>query len=633
VAEHQSRLLILDNIDAEPALNAVHLLLGRLNGGHVLLTSRLSRFPRGIERLDLDVLSLDAAAEFLLVGTATGRRQAADDADQARALAEELGGLALALEMAAATIEANLSIASYRALWRENRARVIGWIKPEIAGYRGAMAQAWQTSVDQLTAHGRRLLERLAFLATDPVPQFLLDMQVPRADADKNHIIEGRANGDTPPVRSADAENARAALDELLTYSLATRDTNDRTFIVHRLVQDVTRHGLVEIGARTERLTEALRWIDHAFSVDPLDRHLSGSLDLLVEHADAVAAHADAAGIAVPTTGLLNKLGVHLYVRGLYSRAEPLLRRAVALDEALYDKDDWRDAGSLGSLGAVLFSMNRLDEAETLLRRSLAAVEALHGSGHPNVATLLANLAIVLSRKGRFEEAEPLMRRSLAIERGRFGKDNPRVVNTLNRFVELLADTGRLEDANELARHALAIAEASLAKNHPIIADCLEGLAEVLLETNGADEAKSLLHRALSIHEENVGEDHPFLARCLNSLARSLQDTNRIADAEPLLRRALTIQEAKLGKDHKDLVATLNNLARLLKETQQIREAEPLLRRALAICLAFQRDSGYSHRRYDAAAADYCGLLIAMGRSEAETEAALAALHHEAGLS
>src|SRR5271165_6223779 len=87
---HPVWLLILDNIDSQPALDHAHRLLGRLTGGHVVLTSRLANFPRGVERLELDVLSLDDATEFLLEAT-TGRRKAADDPAQARALAEALG--------------------------------------------------------------------------------------------------------------------------------------------------------------------------------------------------------------------------------------------------------------------------------------------------------------------------------------------------------------------------------------------------------------------------------------------------------------------------------------------------------------------------------------------------------------
>jgi hypothetical protein len=134
--------LILDNIDTQPALDAANRLLGRLQGGHVVLTSRLAHFPRGIEHLDLDVLTLDDAADFLLAATETGRHNAADDAGQARALAEELGQLALALEMAAATIEARgLGFAAYCRLWQGNRARVIGWADQKITGYHHAVAE------------------------------------------------------------------------------------------------------------------------------------------------------------------------------------------------------------------------------------------------------------------------------------------------------------------------------------------------------------------------------------------------------------------------------------------------------------------------------------------------------------
>jgi hypothetical protein len=57
-------LLILDNVDTEPALTAAHRLLGRLTGGHVVVTSRLTGLPRGVEGLDLNVLTLEDATDF-----------------------------------------------------------------------------------------------------------------------------------------------------------------------------------------------------------------------------------------------------------------------------------------------------------------------------------------------------------------------------------------------------------------------------------------------------------------------------------------------------------------------------------------------------------------------------------------
>jgi hypothetical protein len=273
--------LILDNLDTQPALDAATRLLGRLTGGHVVLTSRLTRFPRGVERLDLDVLTLDDAAVFLLEATETGRLRAPEDESQARTLALDLGQLALALEMAAATIEARqLSFSQYRTIWQGNRARVIGWADQEITGYHHAVAETWQTSVDQLTEPGRALLERVSFLAPEPVPMFLLK----REDV--------------------------AALDDLATYSLATRNPADATFLVHRLVQDVTRRGLEASGRTLDRLTEALARVNAAFSGNPQDVRIWPTLDPVAPHAEAVAGLADKAGIGEPTARLFDQLGI-----------------------------------------------------------------------------------------------------------------------------------------------------------------------------------------------------------------------------------------------------------------------------------------------------------------------------------
>ena len=57
LAANPGWLLILDNIDAPAALAEADRLMGRLAGGHVILTSRLDRFARQVEPLELDVLA------------------------------------------------------------------------------------------------------------------------------------------------------------------------------------------------------------------------------------------------------------------------------------------------------------------------------------------------------------------------------------------------------------------------------------------------------------------------------------------------------------------------------------------------------------------------------------------------
>ena len=81
----------------------------------------------------------------------------------------------------------------------------------------------------------------------------------------------------------------------------------------------------------------------------------------------------------------------------------------------------------LNNLAQLLQATNRLAEAEPLMRRALAIDEDSFGPEHPNVAIDLNNLAQLLQATNRLAEAEPLMRRALAIDEASFGPDHPNV--------------------------------------------------------------------------------------------------------------------------------------------------------------------------------------------------------------
>jgi hypothetical protein len=246
--QHNGWLVILDNIDSEAAATAVEALLPQLVGGHVLLTSRLANWSDSVAALALDVLSPEAAVDFLLARTGAKRRKQADDPAAARTLAEELGRLALALEQAGAHIaKERLGFAHYLARWQGQRDTVLAWFDPRLMQYPKSVAITWQTSFDQLGGPARRLLQRLAWLAPEPIPESLLDVPVPQHEATE--------------------ADPYSALAELESYSLVTRAADTPSFSVHRLVQEVTRRSPRDDPAHAA-LTEALQWIDAAFVGD-----------------------------------------------------------------------------------------------------------------------------------------------------------------------------------------------------------------------------------------------------------------------------------------------------------------------------------------------------------------------------
>ena len=147
---------------------------------------------------------------------------------------------------------------------------------------------------------------------------------------------------------------------------------------------------------------------------------------------------------------------------------------------------------------------NRLGEAEPLMRRALAIDEASYGPDHPNVARDLNNLASLLWATNRLGEAEPLMRRALAIDEASYGPDHPTVAIRLNNLAQLLQATNRLGEAEPLSRRCLEILlgfTRSTGREHPHLRAVIENYRG-LLQAMGQGEAE------IQARLEEIG--HPF---------------------------------------------------------------------------------------------------------------------------
>jgi len=112
-----------------------------------------------------------------------------------------------------------------------------------------------------------------------------------------------------------------------------------------------------------------------------------------------------------------DKIKLRLKIASIFSslaqfdKAEEQLRKAK--DEV--SEDSQMFSVILNDLAQLLQATNRLDEAEPLMRRALEIDEASYGKDHPEVAIDLNNLARLLYGTNRLDEAEPLMRRALLI--------------------------------------------------------------------------------------------------------------------------------------------------------------------------------------------------------------------------
>lgn len=147
-------------------------------------------------------------------------------------------------------------------------------------------------------------------------------------------------------------------------------------------------------------------------------------------------------------------LGQSLYGQGRYRES------AQAYQKCLTYRPD--NSTVLNNLALSLYRSGDYAGAEPLFRRALAINEKAVGPDHPDVATDLDNLALLLRDKGYLAAAEPLFRSAIAIHEKALGPDHPTVATDLNNLASLLQKKGAPAVAEPLYRSALAIDEKAL---------------------------------------------------------------------------------------------------------------------------------------------------------------------------
>ncbi len=559
-------LLVYDNAESPARLEK----LTPRAGAHVLITSRCQDWHKKARELSVDVFSEETALEFLMAEAHGAAQRPAETRAAAARLAQDLGRLTLALAIARAHAwSMGWSFEQYRG----HLAQMLDREQTKGVDYPRSIAATFTLAIEKAEATSTKavwLLAIAAFLAPDRIPLNIVTEDV------MSEIEKGEAV---------------AALAEVSLVTRETLDDGSPAISAHRLVLEVARRRLGEGSVQMAAL--ATRLVSDAYPNDPRDIRNWPACRRLQTHAGAVLASApDAGETAGKTSRLLNQYAAHLKARAEFTQAEPLMRRALAIDENSFGPNHPRVSIDLNNLATLLQDTNRLAEAEPLIRRALAIDENNFGPDHPDVGIRLNNLAQLLQATNRLADAEPLMRRALTIDEKSFGLDHPSVAVRLNNLVGLLQAMNRLSEAEPLMRRALAIDENNFGPEHPNVARELNNLAALLQATNRLAEAEPLIRRALAIDENSFGPDHPDVATDLNNLAQLLLAMNQLSEAEPLMHRALVIDEKSFGPDHPDVAIRLNNLARLLHDTSRLAEAEPLMRRALAI---FDTSLGAEH--------------------------------------
>lgn len=470
LSTHTNWLLVLDNVED---LCIVHALLSSAHCGHLLLTTRAQSTGLLARRIELEKLSPEEGALFLLRrAKLIAHNVSLEDLSEvlcreARDISDMMDGLPLALDQAGAYIEeTGCSLSDYRHCYQRHRSMLLDWRGSTNPDHPDSVYATFSLSFDRvkrLNPAAADLLRLCAFLHPDAIPEEI--------------FTEGACElGSELEAVATDPFQLDTAIAALRKYSLVRRHADRKTLSIHRLVQAVHK--------------------------DCMDQELQR---LWAER----------------TVRAVSRIFPDATQVGMWPRCQRSLAQAYVCAALI---EEWQMASLeaaqlLYRTGDFLRESARYGESELFFRKALDIRVQVLGEAHIDVARCFNNLMLVSYYQGQYAQAELLGQQALLLSEQGIGSENLHVAEILNNLMLLYRDQGDYTQAEALGERALMISEKILGSEHADVARCLNNLAMLYRVQKKYTLAESFYKRTLAISERTLGSEHPNFALTLSNLA------------------------------------------------------------------------------------------------------------------
>jgi Tetratricopeptide repeat len=523
-------LLIFDNVTDMASVSAF---LPSAGPGRVLITSQNPNWPGHAIRVP--ELDQDVAAVFLASRTGDPDRQAALD------LADELGGLPLALEQAAAYTQATGgTLSEYLDLFRHRRAELL--TRGEPTGYSKTVASTWALAFDRLqqtTPGAVGLLQLLACYAPEAIPVRLL--LKPR------QAIVAQLGEEVAQVLAPLLEDplaARDAIAALSRYSLVTLAA-DGTVSVHRLVQAVTTDRMPDEVARQWQQAAA-SLIEAALPSDPQDPGCWPVFAALLPHAQAA---------VDPASYGMYRLARYLGASGSYTAALAVQRQVLRAWEGTRGTEHPDTLSARASLATWTGEAGDAAGARDQFAALLPVRERVSGAEHPGTLTTRANLARWTGAAGDAAGARDQFAALLPVIERVLGAEHPRTLTVRANLATWTGETGDAAGARDQYIALLPVRERVSGAEHPGTLTTRSNLAAWTGQAGDAAGARDQYAALLPVRERVLGAEHPGTLTARANLAAWTGKAGDAAGARDQYAALLPVIERDLGAEHPETLS------------------------------------------------------------------------------
>jgi hypothetical protein len=610
-------LLVLDNADEADDLPDYLPVDGP---GRVLITSRNQQSWRQLAKaLEVNVFDRVESVDHLMRRVPT---LAAADADR---MAEVLGDLPLAIEMAAAWLaETGTPVAQYISMLEEESATKVLSMGRPADDYPRSLEATWRVSVERLRSRSLaavRLLELCSCFAPEISIELIYGPQTIEALAPYDSSLR------MPMMLGRITQ-------ELSRLALAKVDLNGNTIQVHRLVQSYmrdqmtpqqredTQHQVHEVlaAARPARgdIDDPRNWEQyqllwpHLGPSDALECDGAGVRQLLIDRLRYLwKTGTFSTGIALGkvlektwTDSLEGRTAqaqspedqklLHrqlLFMRsqvanihrsmGQSETAAAIDRSVLAEQRRVLPPDDMHTLITAGNLGADLRALGEFDEALTMDRSTYASFKETFGEDHERTLAAANNLAVSYRLIGDFETARGLDVDTLERRKQVLGPTHPYSMITATNLARDLRELGEYQPAITLLQQTYKSFVSVLTENFQEALRAATSLAAALRDAGEHARARQITEETYDRYNEEFNADTPDAYACRLNLAADHAATGDMGKAIEGARSAHERYQARLGPQHPYTLAALNNLGVYLWRDAAWDEALPIARRCV----------------------------------------------------
>ncbi|KAH6842448.1 hypothetical protein B0I37DRAFT_329709 [Chaetomium sp. MPI-CAGE-AT-0009] len=483
--------------------------------GTVLWTSRDERIvgtlvgpQRGIQ-----VGQMSPAEARGLLETSRNEKISSDEVVDAEKLLEKLQWLPLAISQAGAYLRrTSTSIGEYLSKLSGRKQRWEVLKKTEFDRHRrhnlpNSILETWSISIDRIRRDNEmayKILHTIAYISNQDIPFEILKAAGLYDDkGDQAEETEEEGNEDR-------VLEAVTRLKEFSFLGMRREGRGERSYEMHKLVQEATRYGL---SVRREPEDEAyfsnaaLRIMEKLFPTSSPETW--AECEKYIAHALQVGEWVDICERKLEVLGLLDRVSDYFWDRGRWREKEMVDDRVYKLRQEVQGERHPDTLRAMQCLASTYHMQGRYTEAQPMMIKVLALRWEVLGERHPGTLSTMGNLAITYYQQGRYTEAESIQIIVLALYREVLGERHPQTILAMANLGITYYEQGRYTEAEPMGIKVLALRREVLGERHPDTLHAIFNLAWTVWASRGRpDDAISLMDECLQLRCIVLGLEH-----------------------------------------------------------------------------------------------------------------------------